>query len=62
MILQLGKVGINCEAEISKDEFIEMFSKALAIDKIDVNEAYKKYKKQHDKLKPTKKKKKKIED
>lgn len=56
MNLQIGKVGINCSVEISEEDFFNRYAKALASDKIDVKKAYKQYKKQHDKLKPTKKK------
>lgn len=63
--LQIGKASINCEAEISKDEFFENYKAACVEVRKDINEAYKEYKKAHDKLKPkpkTEKKKKYSED
>jgi hypothetical protein len=64
MYLQKGRVGVNCSIDFSKEEFLENFGKALALDKIDINDFYKEYRKEYNKLNPkvtesvTKKKKK----
>lgn len=60
--LQIGSASINCEAEISKDEFVENYKAACVSISKDINEAYKEYSKMHNKLKPKPTKKKKKED
>jgi hypothetical protein len=52
MVLQFGRVGLNCEVEYTKEEFVNQFSSTLAITKHDVNDCFKKYKKEYDKLNP----------
>jgi hypothetical protein len=52
MYLQKGKVGVNCSIDFSKEEFLENFGKALALDKIDINDFYKEYRKEYNKLNP----------
>ena len=54
MVLQFGKVGINCSVYFSKEDFVSQFTTSIAQQKLDINDCYKKYKKEYDKLNPKK--------
>ena len=55
MVLQFGKVGVNCSVYFSKEDFVSQFTTSISQQKLDINECYKKYKKEYDKLNPKKK-------
>jgi hypothetical protein len=52
MVIQFGKVGINCSVYFSKEDFVSQFTTSIAQQKLDINDCYKKYRKQYDKLNP----------
>lgn len=64
MFIYKGKNRIDCTIDFSKERFFEVYKQGFVLERLDINDAYKEYRKQYDKLNPevtesvTKKKKK----
>lgn len=52
MFIFKGKNRIDCSIDFSKERFVEVYKQGFVLEKLDIHDAYKEYRKQYNKLNP----------